>query len=59
MKVGCVSPDADEDFAKAYFADSKLRLPAGTYEIEAEMRYSPSLSSPARTLRASVTITVK
>lgn len=59
VKVGCVSPDADEDFAKAYFADSKLRLPAGTYEIEAEMRYSPSLSSPARTLRASVTITVK
>lgn len=59
VKVGCVSPDANKDFTKAYFADSKFRLPAGTYEIEAEMRYSSSLDSPVRTLRTSVTITVK
>ncbi len=59
IKVGCLSDDAGKDFTKAYFADPTLRLPAGTYEIEAEMRYTPNLSSPTRTLRASVTITVK
>ena len=59
VKAGCVSPDADKDFADDYYADPELRLPAGTYQIKAEMQYSPNLSSPVRTLTTSVTITVK
>jgi|GEM_PF-352736 len=58
-KTGSVSPSASAAFAKEYFANSKLILPPGTYELKAEMQYSMEGTSSNGTLSVGTTITVK
>ncbi len=58
VKSGSLSPDADEAFAKEYYATNTLRLPAGTYAISADMSYSTNIGNQMLNLTATTVITV-
>ncbi len=59
VKSGSLSDEASDAFEKEYFSTNTLRLPAGKYQISAQMNYATNPGNQRLTLTATTVITVK